>query len=285
MKTKTKKIAIGIIGICLVIALTIGGTLAYLTRQTESRLNNFTVAASDDAINAILTEPLWDGVEDYIYDDDGNVTAVYGYEADGTAITTRPDGTYGIDQAVDLVPTSTIAKNPIITNKSSLTDIWVAAKMTFVYAAGAGPENAGKPLSEEDLANVLAIVDIDYNADNSGKWKRVEGTASDLSQVFYYNKILSKDADPDDVGVYGESTDALFTTITIKPEAVNEQIDAVEAIGGFAIFVEGFAVQSEVAEDYSAFETWGAANVVFNNTPTATNPVNVSLPGGIVPAA
>lgn len=309
MKAKTKKIIGGTVALSLVAATAVGGTLAYLTRQTEKRANNFTFAKSDVALNAMLTEPAWDGIVDYEYDDDGNITPIYGYmdktEGETTTkvaiygytdgdinypvtdkslideTTKRPttDGTnpitYGIEQSKSMIPGSTAGKNPFITNTGNQTDSWVAAKITFVYATG---DDAGKPLDTVDMAKVNDIIVVDYN---DQEWEEIVAleTATN-SKTFFYKDTLTQDSNPTP-GMYGESTVPLFTTVSVKPEATNEQIDALNEIGGFVIYVEGYAVQSDVADDYNEFRAWGinageTPNVVFNNTPSDSNPVDVT---------
>lgn len=295
MKTKTKKIVTGVIALSLVMVMAVGGTMAYLTKQTEKRANNFTFAS--EGLNANLTEPDWDGVIDYEYDDDGNITPiyeyidnpdydkskdpnpetnpnkipVYGYEDgdESKRITEKSEikdpldvennrknkdgGNYGDEDAQLMVPGQVALKNPIITNTGSITDEWVAAKITFVY--GEGSDNAGKTLSLTDMQNVLAAIEIDYNADKESEatWEREQSSnSSDMEQIFYYNRILEKDSDATDVGSYGKSTEPIFTQVKVKDSATNEDLKKLEDIGGFAIYIEGFAVQSDIMEEYDA---------------------------------
>lgn len=310
MKAKTKKIIGGTLALSLVAATAIGGTLAYLTRQTEKRVNNFTFAKSDVALNAMLTEPAWDGIVEYEYNDDGTVTPIYGFttimvDSESKTVpvygytngdinypvtdksksndpttkrpTTNEDGTtpitYGDEQAKSMIPGSTASKNPIITNIGNQVDSWVAAKITFVYASGV---DAGKPLNTVDMAKVTDIIDIDYNSQTAdAKWEEIVGLSGTSSKTFFYTETLTKDSDITP-GVYGEATVPLFTTVSVKPEAKNEQIDELNTMGGFVIYVEGYAVQSDVAADYDGFKAWGNSNVVFKNTPSDSYPVDVT---------
>ena len=312
MKAKTKKILAGTAALSLVAAVAIGGTYAYLTRETEQRANNFTFAS--DAVDAMLTEPDWDGVVDYEYDDDCNITPiynwldddadpdtppvpVYGFENgdiqkpvtdktkadDPTTDRPRKDSnddtfnpTYGDEQAQNMIPGQTAAKNPKITN-TGITDEWVAAKITFVYGEGAGADKAGKPLNKNDMKAVTDAVDIDYKTNTADNWDRVSGLSTDVSQVFYYKNIVAVDGE----------TDPIFTTVTVKTTADSDEIKALEDMGGFAIWIEGFAVQSDIAEEYSStdatvvtFKSWGNdGGVTFNNTPTDDAPATVAKPG------
>lgn len=300
--TKKKKITIAALSIVLVIACTLGFTLAYMTRLTEKRSNNFSFGG-DTALNAKLTEPSWDGIRFYEINDDGTVTPVYEYleddpeqpvygyvngdptrpvtdknDIDSTTDKPRYDGVkYGAEESVNMIPGRVAPKNPFITNTGNLCDEWVAAKITFVYAAGSA--NAGKPLSATDLANVLDCIEIDYNSDSGAgaKWERIESDANSLSQTFYYKEILEK-ASTDAVNAEGGKTESIFTTVKVIDEASAASIKKIYDIGGFAIYIEGFAAQSTVSTDYAGFKTWAETGVVFDNTPTDENPAPVDQP-------
>lgn len=296
MKTKVKKIAIGGACVALVAAVSVGGTFAYLTAQTEKRANNFTF--SSDALSAMLTEPEWDGIIDYEYDGstiypiydyidhDNDPTTddvpVYGYTngdvqspvIDKTAIDDTTDRartdsnnpttvySYGDEAAQDMIPGSTAAKNPIITNNCDL-DEYVAAKITFVY--GEGSNKAGKPLSTVDLQAVMDIITVNYTTSD---WERIEGVATSCSQVFAYSSAVTPD----------NSTEPIFTSVSVSKDATNAQIKALEDMGGFAIWIEGYAAQKDAVADYATFKS-DITSTTFTNTPTDDEPVNVAKPG------
>lgn len=295
MKSKAKKIAIGGACVALVAAVSAGGTLAYLTAQTERRANNFTFSST--ALAAKLTEPEWDGIVDYEYDgdtihpvydyidtdDDNDPTTpdvnvpVYGYtdgdpnspvidKTDIDDTTKRPnkdDGEepYGDEAAQNMIPGASANKNPLITNTCDINE-YVAAKITFVYADGS--ENAGKPLNLTDLSAVMDVISIDYNTETTD-WERTEGGEKDLSQVFSYKTVVNP----------GESTEPIFNSVTVSKAATNEQIKALEDMGGFAIWIEGYAAQSDAVADYETFKS----EIAFNNTPSDAEPANVAKPG------
>lgn len=293
MKSKTKKILTGAIALSLVTVVTVGGTMAYLTKQTEKRANNFTFAS--EALNANLTEPNWDGVIDYEYSEDGTTITpiydyidndsnletpkvpVYGYEGGDKSkpitdkekleelkeddnTTNDPDRprfdskdntynppSYGDEDAENMISGQVALKNPIITNTGSVSDEWVAAKITFVYAEGT--KDAGKMLSSTDMSNVLTAIEIDYN---TTQWDNIITTSDNTSKVFYYKEILKKDSDSTDVGKYGDSTEPIFTQVKVKNTATNEDLKKLEDMGGFAIYIEGFAVQSDIMTTYNS---------------------------------
>ncbi len=290
MKTKYKKILAGTVALGLIAAVAAGGTLAYLTDETEQRANNFTFASN--GIDAMLTEPDWDGVVDYIYPGDPDYPAdstepiipVYGYEDNGDPILTQPeydkDGNkieYGEDQAQNMIPGQAAVKNPIITNTGALTDEWVAAKVTFVY--GEGSANAGKAISTTDWNEIKEFIQVDFNTTESagGYWECVAGSDT-VSQTYYYSDILAKGTETDGNITYGDVTAPIFNTVTLSTSADNETIDKLNQMGGIAIYIEGYAVQSDAYADFAAWKN-GAAE--FSHTPTTAEApsTGVAAPG------
>lgn len=319
MKKSTKRIITVSLSAILVAAVGASGTYAYLTAQTEKRANNFTFNSA--MVHATLIEPSWDGivgyddstgavipVYDYIDHDNDESTPnvpVYGYVNGDVAFpvldineineaTLRPlvnsddvnfvKPMYGDENAQDMIPGSYALKDPRITNTGEEGE-WIASKITFVYAEGS--ENEGKALSLIDYKKVTDAIEIDYDVD--GAWELVEGTVgesdSSISKVFYYKSKLAA----------GETTLPVFTRVSVKISASNAQIKALEEMGGFAIWVEGFAAQGDISDEYNAvivdpetgdekvegFRLWGLVegNVVFANTPSETVAVPVARPG------
>ncbi len=319
---KNKKILAGAAALGIVATVAVGGTLAYLTDITEKRANQFTFS---EPISAILTEPDWDGVTDYLYPgDDGypinvddkiipiygwdetdvdNPKPIFGYKIDGGVATpvtiydttegsgvgvppSRVRGEYGNTTNQDMVPGQVALKNPKITNTSADIDEWVAAQVSFVYASGT---NEGKLLSTADMQSIVDYIEIDWNTGtDEKKWELISPTkiSKDSSQyVFYYNKTLKKcEGDKR----YGEETNPIFNSVKVKENVDNEGIAKLNAMGGFVIYIEGFAVQDSVAASYGDFITWaagtgGVSNVTFANSPTKERAANLNLAnGGIV---
>lgn len=328
MQKKTRNICVSALAVGLVLTVSIGGTLAYMTRETEKRVNNFTFA-DDTALNAMLTEPAWDGVIDYVYAADGSIenviydyidddndpstpeVPVYGYTGgDRSQPVTDPaaaadrgtkptmdsnDSTYlpvyGAELSKNMIPGQLAPKDPKITNTGTLLDEWVAAKLTFVY--GEGSDKAGQPVSATDIAIIMDAIEIDWNVGtDADSWDRVGGAAADASQTFYYQSILEKAADNAGAGVYGDETTPIFNSIKVKESVTSAELKRLEDLGGFTIFIEGFAAQSSVGATYSEFKAWAFGtdavfgaddNVVFSNTPTDDKPLT-SNATGILPA-
>lgn len=333
MTKKTKKIIGGATAISIVAALAAGGTLAYLTHETEHRANNFTF--SHNRLNAMLTEPKWDGVVDYEYNDDGSITPIYDYkEVEDTdnpgetkkipvygyengdpekpvtdkdeikPTTTRPnydpdDETktpinYGVVDSKNMVPGSIAEKNPFITNTSEELDEWLAAKITFVYTqdqlsdSGEVVHKAGEPLDLLDMGKINEVIQINYKTGELDNWERISSTETDVSQTFYYKNLVKSQKNLEE----GETntTDPIFESVSVNKNATNEQIDALNALGGFTIYIEGFVAQKEIALDvddneykYETFKSWANENIKFSHTPTSDEPANVTETG-ITPA-
>ena len=294
MKTKKSKIAriiAGTLALTAVAAIAAGGTFAFMTALTKEKINNFSFDV--DSLNANLTETEWNGIKDY--DSDG--TPIYGYTSDnkpiygytdgdinkpvyeetGIGAGTRPktdaagnDIIYGDTASKNMIPGAQAAKNPVITNTGTVCNEWVAAKITFVYGGGI---NKGKPLSLVDIQRISDIIDIDYNIGSGKMWDRISGDEKSVSQVFYYKKILNKKNNSE---INGDKTEPLFTTVKLKETATNEDADYLKSIGGFYIYIEGFATQEEAGGTYSEFKEWGINdNVKFTHTPTDTQPAEL----------
>lgn len=283
MKSKNKKIFAGVISLGIITALAVGGTLSYLTDTTEQRANNFTFAS--EGIDAMLTEPDWDGVIDYLYPGDPGypegetgIVPVYGYDENDNPITEQPEGDYGEDHAKNMIPGQVAKKNPIITNTGTTTDEWVAAKVTFVY--GEDSANAGKALNAVDWELVKEYIQVDFNTAESedGYWTLV-GAADTVSQTYYYSEILKKGTEANGKVTYGDVTQPIFNTVTLSSNADNETVEKLNQMGGIAIYIEGYAVQSDA---YSDYDKWKASNsAVFEHTPTTNKAADtgVASPG------
>ncbi len=328
MKAKSKKILIGVSAVALVGAISVSGTISYLTHLTEQRVNNFTFAA--DGLDANLTESKWDGVVGYEYDgnkvypvydyvtdtedvdgdnDREEKIPVYGYthDEDGNdiPITDRSkvkdpndvkenrkrkddsggDILYGDTVAENMRPGLTAEKDPTVTNTGKL-DEWVAVKVSFVYS-DKNSENKGKLIPDSFVNSVIMpIIDVNWTnpggiadtmTDDSGdgKWYLKGGTELDTNKytnqmTFYYSKLLKP----------GESTDAVFDSISMKLDPDSDQADLInklDRINGFAIYVEGYAVQGD---KYKTGKEWvQSGSAQFTNSPSEDDQAEVGTPG------
>jgi len=98
---RSKRTSISLLLGALLTVMLVGGTLAYLTTTTETRVNNFTFLGDSD-INATLTEPAWDPAK-----------------------------------GLNLTPGTVVPKDPIITNTSTNNlEVYAAMRVTFKNGSG-----------------------------------------------------------------------------------------------------------------------------------------------------
>ena len=334
MNAKAKKIMVGAGALTLTAAISITGTVAYLTHITEQRVNNFTFAV--EGLNATLTEPKWDGVVDYEYTDDGKVIPVFGYQEEdpekpiygyeggnkdnpitdpkdpkltGKSIEELRPKTddednpidYGDKNAQGMTPGTVAGKDPFITNNGEMNE-WVAAQVSFVYGEGSyedknnngikdegDVDRAGKLLTEADFEAVTDVIDIAWTTTENvsalidpaegeytpnGKWyyDGAETLADSYKKqmVFYYDKALAAES--------RDKTAAIFSSVTLDKDATTEQVKKLEKMGGFAIYIQGYAVQeSEFENGYKWCTSEDVAK--FDNSPTEETGVTVTQPG------
>ncbi|MGN0536506.1 MAG: hypothetical protein ACI4M3_00845 [Acutalibacteraceae bacterium] len=296
---KLKKCLFAAIVASAVMMLSAGITQALLTGSAQ-KVNHINL--SGDAVSAVLLEPEWNGIIDYVTIDGSeyavyeyrNNVPVFGYKGGdyyspvydhdnsdaGTRAFADANGTprvYGTDNAKNMIPGSSAKKNPYIVNTSEDMPVWAAARVTFVYAGANGKNTAkkGMPLDMSDMLTVYDMIEIDYNCDSvSSAWERIDDTpddaygvaASDITQTFYYTTRL----DPD------EQTVPLFTTVKVKESVSSEEIAYLKNMGGFVVYVEAFAMQGNQLTDYSDFKAWGIdGGVCFQNTPSKQHPISL----------
>lgn len=207
-----KKLIAGVLSICLIAAIAVGGTLAYLT-DSEKATNTFSVGDLD----ITLTEPKWDD------------------ETDGK----------------DLVPGDTEEKNPTIAavehdsymrtimsiqdkNGNAITDqdrldLILA---TIRYADPALAETNSYSLSDLEAYNMINS-EFTLVADKSSSKDNVTGV-----YYFNYNNVLAE----------GE-TATLFTNIVIPTDWNQTQL---KTLGEYQIVIEAQAIQVDHFESAEA---------------------------------
>lgn len=201
-----KKIALICTAVVLVAAIAVGGTLALLTDSTDKVQNTFTVGKG---ISIDLKEPDWDGVD-----------------FDGNTSTASED--LGENLAQNFVPSRVIPKDPTVKNTSAADSVWIAVKVNATCGAAEGDAAA--------LAAIQNFADINWNvgnADGNGaNWVQKDGDTT----IYYYNAIVASQAE----------TEELFTTVTIKDTAAQEDLS------NFEIDVTAYAIQAEGVKDLAA---------------------------------
>lgn len=273
MTAKSKKLITGAVGLALAAAIGFAGTLAYITDETVTKTNTITLAS--EGIRAEMIEPDWDGIIGYEYlDGTGKAVPVYDYR-DGLPVYGYVDGDYshpvtnandlagnvtkpvfdstdpsrkweyGEETAETMIPGSYAGKNPTIVNTGTQIDIWVAAKITLVY--GKNASNAGQAMSAGDAQKVWDIIELGQSENWISKSEIQPASGVSSSQEFYYTQLLS----------CGQKTSPLFDGVSIRVDTTNAQIAELQQMGGFSLYVQGFAVQKEAAASFDDFLKWG----------------------------
>lgn len=129
----------------------------------------------------------------------------------GTTAKDENDMTLGVNQAKNYMPGQTIPKNPQVKNtkEDNGVDAYVAIKVQY-----------DKSFLAEDGISF-----------NNNAWTLI-GTAADGSQVYFYHAVL---------GV-GDTTEALFNTVTVNPDLVPDETTGL--LPDFSIRVQAYAIQS-----------------------------------------
>lgn len=289
---KNKKILAGITALGIVATIAVGGTFAYLTDLTEKRANNFTFS---EPISAILTEPAWDGVTDYLYPgedghpggdsgiipiygwddtDPSDPKPIFGYKTDNDTGTETPVTTYQKDgDGVGVPPTKDADGNPIVygnTTNQNMIPGQAALKNPKITNTSTDIDewvaaqvsfvyaDSGRLLNSTDMQCIVDSMYIDWNTGTDKKWELIgdEINQGSSQYTFYYKETLSR---CEENARYGGETDPIFNYVKVNGDASNDEIGNLNKIAGgkgFVIYIEGFAVQNSVAESYTDFKTW-----------------------------
>ena len=189
MQKTQKKRMTLILAIALAAVLAIGSTLAYLAATTDQYNNAFSFAEN---VQGRLDEPNWRGPD-------------------------HPDGPSG----TNLTPGFEEAKDPMITNTSDNgINEFTAIRVTFT--AGEAAATPSLELTDAETARLLRMITIDWNTDD---WELVAGTNDPFdddatnNQIWQYKNEIAP----------GETTNPLFSTVTINQNFSQSQADAAKA--------------------------------------------------------
>ena len=178
--------------------------------------------------------------------------------------------------------------------------------MSIVYSNTDANQTAGRAgllVNDLDLPAVQDIISIDWNVGaGANEWAFIGASHADAitegaflnQQTLLFRSEIARTATLAGTPTaqqlfasYSANASApVFTQIDLCDTATTAQMQALYDIGGFAIFVEGFAVQGAAADDFAGFNTWAgvAGNLAFHNSPTlAGNAVGFTDPHGIRP--
>ena len=230
---KARKILVSLAALALVAAISIGGTLAYLT-STQSVKNTFTVGN----VNISLTEAQVDENGDKVLENDEEVRREIG-------------------NAYHLLPGHAYVKDPTVSILAGSEEAYVRMLVTVTF---------DKVLTgnEVDLGTLNTI----FTGRDPEKWilngspaqETKENDAGDKYTVLtfeyrYFKTVENKTAEDEDL-------EPLFTQVKI-PDTWDG--DTLAAIGGFTIDIEAQAIQ---ADGFEAKEGKTAADVAWDNFPT-----------------
>ena len=244
--TKMKKIALIAVCAMLLVCVTIGATVAYLT-STDKVENTFAVGK----VKITLDEAQ--------VDTEGN-------PAPGTDANPNPRVK---ENSYKLMPGHTYTKDPTVTVKAPSEESYVRLKVTFnnaskIIALCTDPEFAGEITGVENAFPLICMVN--FVEANAAKWEGiipdnmlemedmladakyfVEGTDT-LTYYFYYKTTVA--APTADVKL-----PVLFNTITVPEWATGAQLDA---LNNFKITAVAEAIQAD------GFDTADAAWAAYN---------------------
>ena len=197
-----------IVALLCLAALAIGGVFAYLT-ATDTAVNKLSLATK---LDIEVVEPNWNP-----------------------------------DNAVDLLPTEEVAKDPAIHNKTDK-EMWVFADVVI-------PTKNIVVADESGHKQPQAVTDLFTYDENAAYWT-LQDTIMEDDKVTYryaYNQVLDGDA----------TTPSIFDTIKVC-NYVDEQIDTASAAQ--EIIINGYAIQKE------GFDTYNDAFKAYFGEPSITIP-------------
>ena len=203
---KARKILVSVAALALVAAISIGGTLAYLT-STAKVENTFTVGN----VSISLTEAQVDENGDKVKDTNGDDVR-------------RESG-----NAYHLLPGHTYVKDPTVTVKAGSEPSYVKMTVTFSKA------NELDAIFAPNGANLTSIFNGYDGANWIDKGNTKDATANTRTYEFWYKETVS--APNGDVAL-----DALFDSITVPSSITKEQLATIQ---GMTITVNAYAIQAD----------------------------------------
>ena len=238
---KKKNVLMMAMSLVLVAVIAVGGTLAYLTSNSGTLTNTFTVGNGydDDPDNPAL-----------VLDETAKKVGSVNPSVIATTIEDRTETGNTDDTKYDpLAPGSKIAKDPTLYLKNGSPDSYVFAKVTGVDALVA---------TNGIIVSTKAALDVNDNDTselNTTYWTKVEdlGTAGDAGLDGYYvytgnyeYSVVTRDG--------YKSLEPLFQSVVVKSNLKN--MDVITAANDADIVVKGIAMQKDNLDSYTA--AWSA---------------------------
>ncbi len=209
---KNRKYLIAILSICLVAALAIGGTIAFLTDKDEVT-NTFTVGDLD----ITLTEPNWND------ETDGKDLVPGDTEVKDPTITEVKNNSY-----MRVVMTVVDNEGNTITDAERLDLILKTVRFDSTYDATTTPATVGTKIVEGTKYSLAELADVPMVNSN---FTLVEDKSSAGVYYYNYNSILEKDAKA-----------VLFTNIVIPTDWNQTQL---QKLGVYKIQLQAQAIQTD----------------------------------------
>lgn len=204
-----KKMLITLCSVALVLAVTVGATLAYLSAQTDKKENVFTVGAG---ITGELKEPLWDGDNFTVSNNRVDISGV-------------SDNQLGKNLAVSFVPGRVIPKDPAVENTSAI-DVCIAVTLDYSVS--------GNAATYSEVFGTTGFAEM--NGANKTNWDY----ADDMSMAYYTVKVAPDDKT--DTIFDSVKIKDLAKEIDVTDAAGNVIIHKMQ---GFQIDIKAYLIQAE----------------------------------------
>lgn len=239
-----KKLILVVTALTLCAAIAVGGTLAYLSAQSEALTNEFTYnpGGDDDSKTSItieLAEPAW------------SKEGAYQFKDEPVAAAPTTNGGYGIEKA--LKPGSKLNKNPQLKLKSQV-DSFVGLGIQLEGMTWAEFDELFYLCNETESAT-KAPTSHSYNPG----WKATTSSVKELNGARYYVYTPK-------LSTQGEKSTPLFTTVYLKGSTNQARLDELlKENNGFKMIITGYAAQG-TAEDQESWDAVKALQTAFADT-------------------
>ena len=219
MNKKLRRILLTVCSAALLVCVTVGATVAYLT-STETVTNTFTVGKVDITLDEAAIKQD-DSTKDWVEDSEKDRVKKNSYK---------------------LLPGITYAKDPTVTVKAGSESSYI--KMTVTFSKAAELDAIFAPTGGANLTSI-------FNGYDSTNWidkGNTEDTDTNTrTYEFWYKETVA--ALDNDVAL-----DALFDSITVPGFITNGQLKTIE---GMTITVNAYAIQADgFASPEAAWAAW-----------------------------
>lgn len=252
-----KNVLMMTMSLAMVGVVAVGGTLAYLTSNTKTLTNTFTVGEGYDA-------------DDFKLDETDVIDGLDGVKTNPTAIDPH-DREESANEYAPVAPGSRIAKDPTFYLKNDAPESWVVAEVTGVDAL----VDTNYIVVSNDAA--ASVTNDTSSALNTTDWTKVANSDGSVIGAVVEEEKVEDDGKLDGYYVYIGSTQyndvtkegytslqPLFKSVYVKSTvSTSDQMAEIKEAFETNIVVKGVAVQKDnISTAAAAFE---AAKTVLNN--------------------